>query len=76
MLNCINIDPRSPATHILSVSHLNRVGVLAAILGPIRQADINVLEMENLIFAGDEAAMAKIRLNQEPRAEVLKQIKE
>lgn len=76
VLNCVNIDTHSPATHILSVRHLNRVGVLAAILGPIRQADINVLEMENLIFAGDEAAIAKIRLNQEPRAEVLKQIKE
>ena len=76
VLNCVNIDTHTPATHIITVRHLNRVGVLAAILGPIRQADINVLEMENQIFAGDEAAIAKLRLNQEPSAPVLKQIKE
>lgn len=75
VLNCVNIDTHSPASHILSVRHLNRVGVLAGVLAAIRGADINVLEMENLIFEGDEAAMAKLRLSKEPAQNVMQAIK-
>ncbi len=74
VLNCVNLDLRSPATHMLTVRHLNRVGVLAAILGEIQKANINVLEMENAIFAGDDAAIAKIRLGEGPTSNLLQSI--
>jgi D-3-phosphoglycerate dehydrogenase len=75
VLNCVNIDLDTPATHMLSVRHLNRVGVLAAVLSEIQKAEINVLDMENKIFEGDEAAIAKLRLSKEPERSVVEAIK-
>jgi len=75
VLNCVNIDLDTPATHILSVRHLNRVGVLAAVLSELQKADINVLDMENKIFEGDEAAIAKLRLSQEADKTVIEAIR-
>ena len=75
--NCINIAVQSAATHLLTVRHLDRVGVLAVVLDEVRQAHWNVQEMENLVFAGDEgAACARIWFNGEPRDTVLAQIKQ
>lgn len=75
VLNCVNLDTHTPATHVLTVRHLNQVGVLAAVLGEIQKANINVYEMENSIFAGDEAAVAKIRLSKQPLEPLMKCIK-
>ena len=75
VLNCVNLDLDTPATHVLCVRHLNRVGVLAAVLGELQKAEINVLDMENRIFEGDEAAIAKIRLSKGPAPDVLKSIR-
>jgi len=61
--NCVNIETHSPATHLLTVRHLDRVGVLARVLDAMRQANWNVQEMENLVFAGAEAACARIRFD-------------
>ena len=73
--NCVNIAIQSAATHLLTVRHLDRVGVLAAVLDEVRQADWNVQEMENLVFASDEgAACARIWFNGVPRNAVLAQI--
>ena len=44
------------------VRHLDRPGVLAAVLDAVRAAGINVQEMENIIFEGAEAAVARIHL--------------
>ncbi len=63
--NCVNLAERSPATHLLTVRHRDRVGVLAGVLDAARQAGWNVQEMENLIFAGAEAACARIRFDGE-----------
>lgn len=65
-LNCVNIAKSSPARHQLVVRHLDKVGVLAHVLEAIRAANINVEEVENVIFEGAEAASARIRLGQEP----------
>jgi D-3-phosphoglycerate dehydrogenase / 2-oxoglutarate reductase len=60
--NVVNIAARSAATHRLIVRHRDRPGVLAQVLDAIRAAGINVQEMENIIFDGAEAAVARINL--------------
>ncbi len=74
--NCVNIEEHSPATHLLTVRHLDRVGVLAEVLDEIRKADWNVQEMENLIFAGAKAACARIRIDGVMREEVVRRIED
>ena len=72
--NCVNMEDHSPATHLLTVRHLDKVGVLAAVLDEVRKANWNVQEMENLVFAGAKAACAHIRFNGEPSDAVVAQI--
>ena len=72
--NCVNLAEQSPATHLLTVRHRDRVGVLAGVLDAVRQAGWNVQEMENLIFAGAEAACARIRFDGQPNADTLQTI--
>jgi D-3-phosphoglycerate dehydrogenase / 2-oxoglutarate reductase len=69
--NVVNLARRSPATHMLVVRHLDRPGVLATVLGTLRAAEINVQEMENVVFAGAEAAIAYINLDKAPLPAVL-----
>src|SRR5215211_1967425 len=60
--NVVNLAQRTPATHTLVVRHRDRPGVLAFVLDRIRAESINVQEMENVIFEGSEAAVARINL--------------
>ena len=64
--NGVNLADQTPATHLLTVRHLDRVGVLAGVLGEMREAGWNVQEMENLVFAGASAACARIRFDGQP----------
>jgi D-3-phosphoglycerate dehydrogenase / 2-oxoglutarate reductase len=64
--NVVNLAEKTPATCTLVVRHLDRPGVLAAVLDAISGAKINVQEMENVVFAGAEAAVARINLETEP----------
>lgn len=64
--NVVNLCDRSPATHVLIVRHRDRVGVLAHVLTGLRSAGINVQEMENVIFNGAEAAIARINIDKAP----------
>ncbi len=73
--NCVNLAVRSPARFQLLVRHLDRVGVLAEVLGAIRRHQLNVEEMENTIFDGAQAACARIRLSARPPAELLEEIR-
>ncbi len=61
--NCVNMALQSPATHMMTVRHADRVGVLAAVLDECRAAEWNVQEMENRIFEGAQAAVAEIRFH-------------
>ncbi len=73
--NCVNLAAQSAATHLLTVRHLDRVGVLASVLDEVRQANGNVQEMENLVFAGaDGAACARIWLAGAPPKLVLARV--
>ncbi len=63
--HCVNLASRTPATCLLTVRHLNKPGVLAHVFDVIGAAQINVEEMENIIYDGAEAACAKIQLDDE-----------
>ncbi|HST52407.1 MAG TPA: 3-phosphoglycerate dehydrogenase family protein [Pyrinomonadaceae bacterium] len=73
--NVVNLARRTPATHTLVVRHRDRPGVLASVLDAIRGVAINVQEMENIIFDGSEAAVARINLESAPPSGVLERLK-
>jgi D-3-phosphoglycerate dehydrogenase len=73
--NAVNLCERSPATHLLSVRHLDRVGVLAHVFGELKAAGINVEQTENVVFEGAKAAVARIQLDRAPEPDVLARIK-
>jgi D-3-phosphoglycerate dehydrogenase / 2-oxoglutarate reductase len=73
--NCVNVAARTPATNLLLVRHLDRVGVLAHVFGRLRDAGINVQQTENVVFDGAVAAMARISVDKEPPAETLEAIR-
>lgn len=73
--NVVNLAKRTPATHTLVVRHQDRPGVLAHVLDAIRHANINVQEMENIIFEGSEAAVARINLEGAPPVETLERLR-
>jgi D-3-phosphoglycerate dehydrogenase len=64
--NVVNLAQQTPATHRLVVRHLDRPGVLAIVLDAIKREHINVQEMENIVFEGAEAAVARINLDNAP----------
>jgi D-3-phosphoglycerate dehydrogenase len=70
----VNLCARSQASCYLIVRHYNRVGVLAGILDGLREERINVEEMDNVIFAGEEAACCTLLLSAEPSAAFLNSI--
>jgi len=59
--NCVNLATQSPATHQITVRHLDEVGVLARVLDEMSKAEWNIQEMENEIFSGARAAVATMR---------------
>jgi D-3-phosphoglycerate dehydrogenase len=69
--NVVNLARQTPATYRLVVRHLDRPGVLAAVLDAIKSEHINVQEMENIVFEGAEAAVARINLDNAPSREML-----
>ncbi len=73
--NAVNLSQRTPATHLLSVRHFDRVGVLAHVFGELRAAGINVEQTDNVVFEGAEAACARIQLDKDPGAAVLERIR-
>ena len=73
--NVVNLAARTPATHRLVVRHRDRPGVLAQVLDEIKAEQINVQEMENIIFEGAEAAVARINLDRAPSDSVLDQLR-
>ena len=73
--NVVNLARRTPATHTLVVRHRDRPGVLASVLDRIRAESINVQEMENVVFEGSEAAVARINLESALPSDVLERLK-
>ncbi len=73
--NVVNLAQRTPATHRLVVRHRDRPGVLAQVLDAIKAEHINVQEMENIVFEGAEAAVARINLDKAPSSAILDRLR-
>jgi D-3-phosphoglycerate dehydrogenase len=73
--NCVNLAKRSPARARLMVRHHDKVGVLANVLGAIREAGINVEEVHNTVFEGAAAACCAIQLDERPSPALLERIR-
>jgi D-3-phosphoglycerate dehydrogenase len=73
--NVVNLAQRTPATHRLVVRHRDRPGVLAQVLDAIKAEQINVQEMENIVFEGAEAAVARINLDKAPTQAALDRLR-
>ena len=73
--NVVNLAQQTPATHRLVVRHLDRPGVLAGVLDAIKAEQINVQEMENIVFEGAAAAVARINLDNAPTRECLNKLR-
>ncbi len=73
--NCVNLTASSPAPATLVVRHLDRVGVLAGVLSALKEAKVNVQEMQNVLFSGPgAAACATIRVSKSPDAALLQSL--
>jgi D-3-phosphoglycerate dehydrogenase len=57
------------------VRHVDRPGVLAGVLDAIKSEQINVQEMENIVFEGAAAAVARINLDNAPSEAILNRIR-
>jgi len=75
VLNCVNVARKSPARARLLVRHLDKVGVLANVLAAIREAGINVEEVQNTVFEGAAAACCAIQLDEPPPPALLERIR-
>lgn len=73
--NVVNLARQTPATHRLVVRHLDRPGVLATVLDAIKAEQINVQEMENIVFEGAAAAVARINLDNAPSTQMLDRLR-
>jgi len=72
--NVVNLARQTPATHRLVVRHRDRPGVLAGVLDAIKAEQINVQEMENIVFEGAAAAVARINLDNAPAKDTLSKL--
>jgi D-3-phosphoglycerate dehydrogenase len=70
----VNLADRS-GRYSLVVRHLDRVGVLAGVLAALREENVNVQGMQNIIFAGGEAGCATITFEQEPSPALLQRLR-
>ncbi len=73
--NVVNIKKAEVATHLLVVRHLDRVGVLAHVLGVLKDEGVSVQEMENIVLGGAKSAIAQISLDKEPSPNALMKVK-
>jgi D-3-phosphoglycerate dehydrogenase len=64
--HAVNLVTDRPGRHAIVVRHLDRVGVLARVLDTLRREQLSVKEMQNVIFAGNEAACATIIVERSP----------
>jgi D-3-phosphoglycerate dehydrogenase / 2-oxoglutarate reductase len=74
--NVVNRLARSSATHVLTIRHRNRPGVLAHVFGVLAGAAINVEEVESIIYHGAQATLARIHLDGQPESTELARIRD
>ena len=74
--NCVNLAQASLASHLLVVRHKDKVGVLAGVLDCLKQGNINVQEMQNIVFQGGAAACAHIQVSHAPTSPLIEQLQQ
>ncbi|MCB0990392.1 MAG: hypothetical protein KDB16_05410, partial [Acidimicrobiales bacterium] len=72
--NCVNLIDEALGTCVLSVRHVDRVGVLAKVFADLRNAGCNIQQMQNQVFLGSAAAVASINVEGELSPELLAKI--
>lgn len=72
----VNRAKITDAHYQLVVKHYDKPGVLAAVLDVIRQGNINVEEIENIIFEGGIAACCTMKLKSAVTADMLKAMRD
>ncbi len=72
--NCVNLQSGTGGTSTVTVRHRNRIGVLAGVFSVLRNAGLNVEQMQNVVFAGGSAATATIRVTGPVGEETLAEI--
>ena len=72
----VNRAKITDASYQLVVKHYDKPGVLAAVLDVIRSGNINIEEIENIIFEGGIAACCTMKIQTAATADMLKQISE
>ncbi len=73
--NCVNIAATTPARYQMVVRSLDKVGVLANVLGVLKRHGLNIEELSSTIFDGAIAACTKIRVTGRPGEACVQEIK-
>jgi len=73
--NVVNVRTGDDASHLLVVRHLDRVGVLAHVLGVVKDEGANVQEIEKVVLGAAQAAIAQVSLDKELSPDGLLKIK-
>ncbi len=73
--NWVNRARKTSAKWQLVVRHYDKPGVLAHVLGDLKDSHINVEEMENVIFDGGQTACATIKVVDKPSDHVVARMK-
>jgi D-3-phosphoglycerate dehydrogenase len=76
VIHCVNQSMKDTTSVMLSIRHKNLPGVLAHIFDELSIAGINVEEMENILYEGNQAACARIQLSAIPTPAQLTVIKD
>ncbi len=73
--NCVNRLAKSSARYVLAVRHQNRPGVLAHVFRVLADRQVNVEEVENIIYHGAQATLARVHLDSLPDAAAVEAIR-
>jgi D-3-phosphoglycerate dehydrogenase len=74
--HCVNRLARSSATHVLTVRHQNKPGVLAHVFRVLYEANVNVEEVENIAYHGAQASAARIQVSAPPSEPAIAEIRD
>jgi len=72
--NCVNLTVGARGDCNLTVRHYDKVGVLAQILQVLRRNGHNVQQMQNQVFVGSGAAVARIGIKGHPPEELITEL--
>jgi len=71
----VNRAKKTEAHYQLIVRHFDKPGVLAAVFDILREGQINIEEVENVIFDGGLAASCTMKLNKSATPDMLESIR-